>query len=31
MDAIIIASKDYLDKTWGKKKVFDSNYKKIKP
>ena len=31
LDALIIADKDYLDKTWGKKKTFDKNYKKIKP
>ncbi|MDP4221010.1 MAG: hypothetical protein Q8916_01050 [Bacteroidota bacterium] len=29
--AVIIADKDYLDKIWGEKKVFDEgNYKKIK-
>jgi hypothetical protein len=31
LDALIIADKAYLDKTWGKDKVFDKNYKKIKP
>lgn len=31
LDALIIADKTYLDKTWGKDKVFDNNYKKIKP
>lgn len=30
LDALIIATKDYLDKTWGEEKLFDSNYKKIK-
>lgn len=30
LDAIIIADKDYLNETWGKEKVFDSNYKKVK-
>jgi len=28
LDALIIADKTYLDKTWGKDKVFDMNYKK---
>ena len=31
LDALIIADKNYLDKTWGQDKVFDKNYKKIKP
>lgn len=31
LDALIIADKAYLDKTWGKDKVFDKNYKKINP
>jgi len=31
LDALIIASKAYLDKTWGEEKLFDKNYKKIKP
>jgi len=31
LDAIIIADKNYLDNTWGKEKVFDKTYKKIKP
>lgn len=31
LQAIIIADKSYLDKIWGKEKVFDENYKKIKP
>ncbi|MFM6934458.1 MAG: hypothetical protein ACKOXP_03380 [Flavobacteriales bacterium] len=30
LDALIIAEKSYLDKTWGKEKVFDPKYKKIK-
>ena len=30
LDALIIADKSYLDKEWGKEKLFDSNYKKIK-
>jgi len=30
LDALIIADKAYLDRTWGKDKVFDKNYKKIK-
>ena len=30
LDALIIADKKYLDETWGKDKVFDKNYKKIK-
>lgn len=30
LDALIIADKAYLDKTWGTEKVFDPNYKKIK-
>lgn len=30
LGAIIIADKNYLDKTWGDKKIFDRNYKKIK-
>lgn len=29
LDALIIADKTYLDKTWGKGKVLDKNYKKI--
>ena len=29
LDALIIADKSYLDKTWGKGKVLDNNYKKI--
>ena len=29
--ALIIADEEYLDRTWGKNKVFDTNYKKIKP
>ncbi len=29
--AIIIADKAYLNEIWGKEKVFDDNYKKIKP
>jgi hypothetical protein len=31
LDALILADKSYLDRTWGKEKVFDDNYKKIKP
>jgi len=31
LDALIIADKSYLDKMWGKEKLFDNNYKKIKP
>jgi hypothetical protein len=31
LDAIIIANKSYLDKEWGKEKVYDKNYRKIKP
>jgi len=31
LDALIIADKSYLDKIWGKEKLFDNNYKKIKP
>lgn len=31
LDALIITTKDYLDKTWGVEKLFDPNYKKIKP
>ena len=31
LDALIIADKAYLDRTWGQDKVFDDNYKKIKP
>jgi hypothetical protein len=31
LDAIIITSKNYLDKTWGEEKLFDPSYKKIKP
>lgn len=31
LDAIIIADKSYLDKEWGKSKLYDPNYKKIKP
>jgi hypothetical protein len=31
LDALIIADKAYLDKTWGKDKVYDKNYKKIQP
>ena len=30
LDALIIADKNYLDKTWGSEKLFDKNYKKIK-
>jgi len=30
LDALIIADKKYLDEIWGKNKVFDKNYKKIK-
>lgn len=30
LDAIIITTKNYLDKTWGNDKLFDPNYKKIK-
>jgi len=30
LDALIIADKLYLDKLWGKDKLFDPNYKKIK-
>lgn len=30
LDALIIADKEYLNKTWGDEKIFDSNYKKIK-
>jgi hypothetical protein len=30
LDAIIITTKDHLDKTWGEEKLFDPNYKKIK-
>lgn len=30
LDALIIADKTYLDKTWGSEKVFDPNYKKIR-
>ena len=29
LDALIIADKRYLDRTWGKEKAFDKNYKKI--
>ncbi len=29
LQAIIIADKSYLDKIWGKEKVFDENYKKL--
>jgi hypothetical protein len=31
LEALIIADAEYLDRTWGKDKVFDTNYKKIKP
>ena len=31
LDALILADKSYLDRAWGKEKVFDENYKKIKP
>ncbi|MEO7990717.1 MAG: hypothetical protein ABI663_14310 [Chryseolinea sp.] len=31
LDAMIIADKGYLDRTWGKEKILDPNYKKIKP
>lgn len=31
LDALIIASKSYLDVIWGKEKSFDKNYKKINP
>ncbi|HMG15229.1 MAG TPA: hypothetical protein VK590_07285 [Saprospiraceae bacterium] len=31
LDALIIADKSYLDRTWGEEKVYDENYKKIKP
>ncbi|MEN9421437.1 MAG: hypothetical protein RLZZ107_913 [Bacteroidota bacterium] len=31
LDALIIADKSYLDKTWGNGKVLDRNYKKIQP
>ena len=30
LDALIIADKTYLDETWGKEKIFDKNYRKIK-
>ena len=30
LDALIITNKAYLDKTWGKEKVYDPNYKKIR-
>lgn len=30
LDAIIIADKSYLDREWGKEKIYDKNYKKIK-
>lgn len=30
LDAIIIADKAYLDKTWGNEKAYDQNYRKIK-
>jgi hypothetical protein len=30
LDAVILAKKEYLDKIWGTKKVYDPNYKKIK-
>ncbi|MBK8244233.1 MAG: hypothetical protein IPK88_12470 [Saprospiraceae bacterium] len=30
LDAIIIADKAYLDKTWGNEKAYDLNYRKIK-
>lgn len=30
LDAIIIAKKSYLDGEWGKEKLYDRNYKKIK-
>ena len=30
LDALIIADKAYLDRSWGNDKVFDPNYKKIK-
>ena len=29
LDALIIADKNYLDKTWGKDKTYDPQYKKI--
>ncbi len=28
LDALLISNKTYLDKTWGKEKVYDSNYKR---
>lgn len=31
LEAIIIADKTYLDGIWGESKVFDPNYKKIRP
>lgn len=31
LDAMIIADKTYLDNEWGTEKVYDPNYKKIKP
>lgn len=31
LDAIIIADQSYCDRQWGKQKLFDKNYKKIKP
>jgi hypothetical protein len=31
LDAIIIADKFYCDRQWGKKKLYDENYKKINP
>lgn len=30
LDALIITTKDYLDKAWGEEKLFDPNYKKVK-
>jgi hypothetical protein len=31
IDAIIIADKSYCDRQWGSDKLYDENYKKIKP
>jgi hypothetical protein len=31
LDAIILADKTYLDQEWGAEKMYDKNYKKIKP
>lgn len=31
LDAIILTTKDYLDRTWGGEKLYDPAYRKIKP